>query len=328
MRKHVSFLVIAAAAALFSLGLATTPARRLGSSAHAAPKARRARSRCRSGPIPGSLDPQLTIALGGAVRRLVRLRHACQPRRPGQGRARALAQSWKVVSPKRVRVHAEAERHVRRRHEDDGVGGQAEPRLRRQPGEQVAAARAVHADRRDGHREQQRAHRRGHDDDAATRSCSRASRSSRSSARGARRPQPARPRHERDRPVLGSQARWPATTTRSRCARATRGGRTAPRPPSTGCPRRSTLKVVTNETDRREPPAHAAASTSRRSSGPDRARLNKTDLFKIVLAPRSRTSSSSTRTRAIPPRTRPSARRSCRRSTSTRSGRSRRVAAA
>ena len=103
---------------------------------------------------------------GGTLCRHVRLRHARQRGRPGQGRLRARA----VVEGRLAeegRVHALQGHHLLGRDADDCVRGQAEPRLRRQPGEQVAAARALHANRRHRGREQRRAHGRRHGEHAA-----------------------------------------------------------------------------------------------------------------------------------------------------------------
>ena len=124
---------------------------------------RPARSRSRSRRDPGSLDPQLTLL--GAARYVDAFAYDTLVNLVGPGKiASGLAQSWKVVSPKKVQFTLHRGDHVLRRHADDRVGGQAEPRLRRQPGEQVAAARGVHADGAKTVGERQRSHRRRHDE--------------------------------------------------------------------------------------------------------------------------------------------------------------------
>jgi peptide/nickel transport system substrate-binding protein len=94
MPKHV-FLVIAAVAALLSV---TTSA--VGSSAHRA-KGPSGSATLSVGTDPGNLDPQLTLL--GAARYVDTYAYDTLVTLTGPGKiAPSLAQSWKVVSPKRV----------------------------------------------------------------------------------------------------------------------------------------------------------------------------------------------------------------------------------
>jgi peptide/nickel transport system substrate-binding protein len=94
MRKHL-FLVIAAAAALLSI---TTSA--VGSSAHRA-KGPSGAATLSIATDPGNLDPQLTIV--SAARYVDTYAYDTLVNLVGPGKiASGLAQSWKVVSPKRV----------------------------------------------------------------------------------------------------------------------------------------------------------------------------------------------------------------------------------
>ena len=94
MRKHV-FLVVAAVAALLSL---TTTA--IGSSAHRA-KGPSGSATLSVGTDPGSLDPQLTLL--GAARYIDTFAYDTLVTLTGPGKVVSnMAQSWKVVSPKKV----------------------------------------------------------------------------------------------------------------------------------------------------------------------------------------------------------------------------------
>ena len=88
---------------------------------------------------PGNLDPHLTLL--GAARTVGSftydtLVNVVGPGSSGTGTWRGRGGSR---SREARRVHAPSGHHVLRRQRDDGNRGQAEPRLRRQPGEQVAA---------------------------------------------------------------------------------------------------------------------------------------------------------------------------------------------
>ena len=234
MRKHV-FLVAAAVAALLSV---TTAA--VGASAHrtlaSSAKGPSGSATVSVGTDPGSLDPQLTLL--SAARYVDSFAYDTLVTLTGPGKiASGVAQSWKVVSPKRVEFTlrrnvtcADGSKMTATvvKKNLDFVGNPANKSpllgLFVPVGAKVprTTARAPLSSRRR----------------RRSPSCSRASLWCSSSARRGSPTAACSRAAPTERARTPSRASWPATTTPSRCARATRGGRTARRPPSTGCPRR------------------------------------------------------------------------------------------
>ena len=181
-----------------------------------------------------------------------------------------------------------------------------------EPGEQVAAARAVRAGRRDRDGEQRRAHRHRHDSDAEALHDPGPRARCRWSARRGSPTAACSPRHRRDRPVHADERsrRRPLHLRRAQGLHV--GARTARRPPSSGLPAKVTRQGHHERDARRRTSCSPAGSTSRRSPGRI-ARGSTSPSCSRSSRRRSRTRSCSTRTRDIPAPTRPSARRSCRR---------------